>query len=441
MRFSLIRSVLALAIMLALISAPASAIKFKAESGSGSGAASVSGEYRLQDSASLDSDITLSNGVVSRLSSVSADGENKVSEGVSSGGSSVKNTIDSEGSLKYTSCDLASQGVASSEMRASQDGPSGFFNTISSGQENEFTVAGGFSKKGNMDVSLSSLATPQESLTTGSALALGTPCFSDELVQGIRGQDMAVSVQGLYAAQEQGQGEFGVVVQNAKDANAMGKPAGKPQPTALDYKLAGWKWQSRGIGPNIPIVLSADLLPEGKSLDSVKSEISAAQAEWDQYSSKNLFSTLGTITSATNTYNQDPSTDIRDGKNVHLWTSDTGLSDDTIAMTVTWANTLTGTAVESDCWYNNRFTWRIDDDGLGGNGDGSVDIRTIALHELGHTLGLDDLYPAEYAVYDPYYNNYRDSWRGQTMWGFNDGTADWTLNGGDIAGVQKLYGK
>jgi hypothetical protein len=122
-----------------------------------------------------------------------------------------------------------------------------------------------------------------------------------------------------------------------------------------------------------------------------------------------------------------------DGKNVHLWTSDARLSDNTIAMTGTWANTLTGVAVESDCWYNNRFTWRIDDDGLYGSGDGTVDIRTIAQHELGHTLGLADLYPED--------NNYRPSWEAQTMWGYNDGTADWTLNSGDIAGVQKLYGK
>ncbi|WP_369424877.1 matrixin family metalloprotease, partial [Methanothrix sp.] len=56
----------------------------------------------------------------------------------------------------------------------------------------------------------------------------------------------------------------------------------------------------------------------------------------------------------------------------------------------------------------------------------SFDIRTIALHELGHTLGLADLYDI--------------SNTDQIMYGYNDGTSRWTLGSGDIAGIRKLYG-
>jgi hypothetical protein len=230
------------------------------------------------------------------------------------------------------------------------------------------------------------------------------------MMQGIRGKDMAVSVQGLYLAGSQGLGEFGLVAQNAKTIAAA-----KPNPTSGAYKLTGYKWF--GDDPNIKILLSTDALPTGFSdVAKVKNQISAAQGEWDGYSSKDLFYLLDTTTGGT-------SMDSMDGRNVHLWTN-TGLASGTIAMTGTWYNTLTKQAVESDCWYNNNLKWRIDSDGVGK--ESSFDIRTIATHELGHTLGLADLY--------------QDRYKYQTMYGYNDGTADWTLASGDIAGVQKLYG-
>jgi len=249
----------------------------------------------------------------------------------------------------------------------------------------------------------------QEALTTGKASALGNPIFSDEMMQGIRGKDMAVSIQGLYLAGSQGLGEFGLVAQNAKTIAAA-----KPQPTSGAYKLTGYKWP--GDDPNIEILLSKDYLPTGFIQTDVAMQISAAQGEWEKYS-KNLFSSLGETTGGT-------SMDTRDYKNVHLWTN-TGLASGTIAMTGTWYNRITKQALESDCWYNNNLEWRISE-----HGDDSeyhvFDIRTIALHELGHTLGLADLY--------------QDRYKDQTMYGYNDGTADWTLASGDKAGVQTLYG-
>lgn len=419
MGFSILRSVLILTIMLVLIAAPVCAIKVTARTGDASGSASASGEYRLQNSAFLGSDITLGQGEVSRLSSAGGTGENMVSEEVSGSGGSVTNTITSDGSFRSTSSDFASGAGAISSYQTSLAGLSGSISTTSAGKDNQMTVAGGFSGQGDMDVSLLSLAA-QEALTTGSASALGTPCFSDDLAQGIRSQDMAVSVHGLYLAGEKGMGEFGVVAQNAKVGAAA-----KPKPTAATYKLAGWKWPSSGDGPNIPIVLSEDVVPGGKTVESVKTEISAAQSEWDKYSSKTLFSTLGTIKG--DTYNKDASLyGTRDYKNVHLGAI-TGLSDNTIAMTVTWYNRITKYAVESDCWYNNNLDWRIAETEGDGSGSYIFDIQTIAQHELGHTLGLADLY--------------EDSNKEQTMYGYNNGKSDWTLNPtGDVIGLQKIYG-
>jgi hypothetical protein len=138
------------------------------------------------------------------------------------------------------------------------------------------------------------------------------------------------------------------------------------------------------------------------------------------------------------TYNQDISKwGVSDGKNVHLWSNGFEAGSDTLAMTITWYSRAKfllsadgrrySEAVESDCWYNDQFTWRVDSKADVGTGadSGSFDIQTIALHELGHTLGLDDLY--------------EDANSGQTMHGYNDGTSDWTLANGDKAGIKKLY--
>ena len=422
MRCGNLKSLVTLSIILAFVSIPACAIKFTAGSGGGSGLASVSGEYVLQDSVSLDSDITLGKGTVSRESSASGTGNNQISESASGEGKSIKNTIISDGAFSSSNSDFASGEGAASNYKASLAGDSGSISTVSSGKDNEMTVAGGFSGEGNMDVSLNSLAA-QEALTTGTASAAGTPIFSDELVQGIRGKDLSVSVQGLYLAGEKGLGEFGLVAQNAK-----GVGAAKPTPTPVDYKLTGWMWQNRN-----PILLSTNLVSPnivsnlgGKT---VSEEISGAQGTWNGVTSKVLFSLLGTGTSDNDLLHWDTS----DGKNVHQWSKFEPTSN-TIAMTVTWytrtKNVLGADgkryseAMESDCWYNNNFYWRIDTDGEGK--ESSFDIRTIATHELGHTLGLADLY--------------EDKYKDQTMYGYNDGTADWELASGDIAGVQKLYG-
>ena len=423
MGFSFFRSILILTIMLVLIAAPACAIKVTVGTRDSSGAASASGEYRLQNPPSW---IQISLWVKARFPGylrLVERARTRLTRRISGTGSSITNTITSDGSFRSTSSDFASGAGAISSSQTSLAGSSGSIGTTSTGKENQMAVAGGFSGQGNMDVSLSSLAA-QEALTTGTASAVGTPIFSDELVQGIRGQDLTVSVQGLYLAGEQGLGEFGMVTRNA-NGGAARKSQKSTEPT---YKLAGWKWPNVNTDPNIPILLPTDALPTGFSSDSVYGQISSAQGTWDSSSGKALFSPLVTTTGGT-LNNQ------MDGKNVHLWTN--GLSGSTIAMTTTWytrAKTIPGAdgklysqAVESDCRYNNNLNWRIETVEGAGSGISIFDIRTIALHELGHTLGLADLYS--------------DSNKDQIEYGYNDGTAKWTLNPtGDVIGLQKLYG-
>jgi hypothetical protein len=80
--------------------------------------------------------------------------------------------------------------------------------------------------------------------------------------------------------------------------------------------------------------------------------------------------------------------------------------------------------VEFDILFNTAYAW--------GDADidsGSMDVQNIATHELGHGLGLGDLYETT-------------AWQ-ETMYGYSDygETMKRDLYLGDIAGIQSLYGK
>lgn len=100
----------------------------------------------------------------------------------------------------------------------------------------------------------------------------------------------------------------------------------------------------------------------------------------------------------------------------------TSFGSDTLAITTRW--TLNGTQrVEADIVFNTKFTF----DSYRGNirSSGVWDIRRVALHELGHVLGLD--HPDE---------------RGQSVTAQMNsilGNLD-SLTADDIAGAQSLYG-
>jgi predicted Zn-dependent protease len=79
--------------------------------------------------------------------------------------------------------------------------------------------------------------------------------------------------------------------------------------------------------------------------------------------------------------------------------------------------------VDFEIVFNTQFAWGTD-------GTLSVmDLQNIATHELGHGFGLADLY--------------EDQWSEQTMYGYGSygEIKKRTLESGDIAGIQKLYGR
>ena len=60
--------------------------------------------------------------------------------------------------------------------------------------------------------------------------------------------------------------------------------------------------------------------------------------------------------------------------------------ESTLSLNTFWFNSQTGRLLDSDIKFNTEFAWATD------GSPGAFDVQTIALHELGHALALDDLY-------------------------------------------------
>lgn len=98
---------------------------------------------------------------------------------------------------------------------------------------------------------------------------------------------------------------------------------------------------------------------------------------------------------------------------------------DTIAVTIVWGYfgglTSNRRLIEWDQVYSNNYPWS------GAGEGGKMDFENIATHELGHSIGLNDIYSSSCIE--------------QTMYGYADfgETKKRDLNIGDITGTNKLY--
>ncbi|MFC2009848.1 matrixin family metalloprotease [Chloroflexota bacterium] len=84
--------------------------------------------------------------------------------------------------------------------------------------------------------------------------------------------------------------------------------------------------------------------------------------------------------------------------------------------------------IEYDIVFNSLLPWGIDPDGEGPEMISAYDIQNIATHEVGHPVGLADIYEDQCNVL--------------TMYGYSGlgETQKRSLESGDIKGAQSLYG-
>lgn len=207
---------------------------------------------------------------------------------------------------------------------------------------------------------------------------------------------------------ETASGEWGLervdFIHYAKPANI-----GNPPKTENCYKLMGVKW---GALPVSYIINPTN--PQELSQDFITSAISVSAETWDSVTSKELFN---------NTYGVDYGVQygVQDYKNAIAFGDYP--QDNVIAVTSVWYTRVGKRIVEFDMLFDTDFVW-----GDATNATSLMDLQNIATHELGHAVGLSDIYSTSCSYV--------------TMYGYSsEGDIEKrTLEQPDITGLQKIYG-
>lgn len=187
------------------------------------------------------------------------------------------------------------------------------------------------------------------------------------------------------------------------------RPSGGSSKVDSCYKLMGVKWTS------FPV--SYAINPSNmQGLDEafVTSAISSGAEAWDAATSKELLNDAYSV-DYTAQYG------VQDYKNSVVFGN--YADSNAIAVTSVWYTRVGKRIVEFDMIFNTQFSW----------GDSTLnpslmDLQNIATHEMGHSVGLSDIYST--------------SCTGVTMYGYStEGDLQKrSLEQPDITGLQKMYG-
>jgi len=194
----------------------------------------------------------------------------------------------------------------------------------------------------------------------------------------------------------------------AKPTGSPGKPAKSP----TCYKLMGVSWKSLPVSYVINPTNG-----DGLTESFVDTAMTTGAETWDDQTSKELFSDSDAID-----YNARYG--IQDFKNVITFGTEDAdgneLPENVIAVTSVWWSPRGRQIVEFDMVFNDKWSW--------GNAGTFMDVQNIATHEMGHAVGLADLYTTTCSAV--------------TMFGYSDEgeTSKRTLEQPDIIGLQQMYG-
>ena len=259
--------------------------------------------------------------------------------------------------------------------------------------------------------------------TDGVGIAAGSP--DSEIAIQSNGQDTVISEGGRLAGAVIGDSAYESEALNADGTATISGPAiTATGGNANAYYFSGRKWTTRD--PQIKISVNAAGGPLTQS--QMQSAVSAAAETWDAATNQNLFSDGGAVatTAVQGKY---------DRQNVVSFLKyNTGCT--ALASAGTWyriykpggytryAGTFADPypIVESDIAFNTNYKWTTTGEA------GKIDFQSVALHEMGHTIGLSDLY-----------NKLQFKTDTRQVMHYYTGKK-WTLGNGDATGVWKLYG-
>ena len=184
------------------------------------------------------------------------------------------------------------------------------------------------------------------------------------------------------------------------------------------YILMGRMWKAPGI---LPVIMSlkddAVLAGTGMQKDKALAAIGGATSEWNRCTSGKPFNPIAALTTLPN-WKYDKCNNMA----FQPYAPGCGA----LAATGVWYKTQ-GIPVgqmypilESDMTFNSNLKWTTTGEA------GKLDFQSVVLHELGHTIGLGDLYGQP--IND-----------GKQVMGYYTGVRR-SLGNGDATGVWKLYG-
>jgi hypothetical protein len=472
---------------------PASSISVSYSAGDGSSAVSSSENFHLDDATSLREETMLGTDRLYQARQAEGTGSNSIKQKLSGNGCSVENSIDSVGAFSAAAsaaaspegADLSQQVAGIGELSASIQGTKGddvagqeasvLGGVLSSSQSLSASAGDGVSAAQATKmagivgrVSSGAISSDKAMLASGSFLGAGTlEATMSAQAEGAAQSQASVAVDGtewlkqsdLDDASQDGVGmaveglrldDLGNVGSFTMQAASIDRAdyekdkadravAVKAEQTVSSgtgseedgvgstvmylnnpnaYILAGWKWTQNNPQIKLYLKKDANFNNEGLDAEATKRAIEAAANMWDDAVAQNLFadSNLVTITESANI-----NTDTKDGYNTHGWKP---ITDGLAVSRTFYSTTKVGgyyPAVESDVTYDSDYNWAT-------NG-GNYDVQSVAAHELGHTIGLGDLYGK------PEYTGDTD----QVMHYYTG--VKHTLGVGDRTGATLLYGR
>ncbi len=202
---------------------------------------------------------------------------------------------------------------------------------------------------------------------------------------------------------EEGKGREAGLIKVTHIHYAKSEDKGRAVKTETCYKQTGWQIAA-------PFTYTVNPINVG-----LNTAVADAGSKWDSNTNTTLFTPLDYL-------NNQYKPGVLDGANYVSFGN--YRTSNVIAVTYTWYNRTSKRVVESDILFDTDFNW-----GDAKTDPSLMDLQNIAIHEIGHTLGLSDLYTISCA--------------NVTMYGYSreGDTEKRTLEPADIAGLQSIYGQ
>jgi hypothetical protein len=464
---------------------PVFAISISCSSGGGGESVSSSDTFDLDGTTTLQESINLDAGNIFKTRQADGSGNNNISESITGNDFSLENNIQSWGTFSATSSasansesgtlsqDVAGTGymsvsVSSAEgSREASQAASVYYGALDSvqaigagqgvyaaqstgmggeggsilsgavGDENVMGATGTFTGAGLLSANLASSASAETGRATsdGTAALDGVTLIDSGSFEAVSSQSLEMGLEGLRDVGDGDVGGFDINVLNLEQAEKESAALTSTSAAATaggsysSYVLTGYRWNQNN--PQVQLYLNPNNAPSGIAESETQSAVAAAANTWDDAVTSNLFADGTTVIIDNNKAVDNPfsSNPVSDGYNVVGWGN---MGSSYLGMCRWWSNGATTNGyksiLEADTWFASDKTWTTDLNKATGS---TFDIQSVAVHELGHTIGMGDLYTL------PSSDSRRYDWN-QVMNSY-DG-AQRTLGNGDLTGAEILYG-